>query len=41
LILGQFTIMAALGNALENRAIQRDFSRDPVSWAARTCVPLR
>jgi hypothetical protein len=28
--------MAALDNALDNRAIQRDFARDPVSWAART-----
>ena len=32
-------IMAALDNALNDRAIQRDFARDPVSWAARTCLP--
>jgi hypothetical protein len=36
LVLDQSMIMAALDNALENRAIQRDFARDPVSWAART-----
>jgi hypothetical protein len=29
-------IMAALDNALQNRALQQDFARDPVSWAART-----
>ena len=29
-------IMAALDNALNDRAIQRDSARDPVSWAART-----
>ena len=28
-------IMAALDNALRDRALQRDFARDPVSWAAR------
>ena len=33
-------IMAALDNALDNRAIQRDFARDPVSWAARTYLSL-
>jgi hypothetical protein len=33
-------IMAALDNALNNRAIQRDFARDPVSWAARAYLPL-
>ena len=33
-------IMAALDNALDNRAIQRHFARDPVSWAARTYLPL-
>ncbi len=34
-------IMAALDNALDNRAIaiQRDFAADPVSWAARTYLP--
>ena len=34
--LDQSMIMAALDNALNNRAIQRDFARDPISWAART-----
>jgi hypothetical protein len=33
-------IMAALDNALDNRAIQRDFANDPVSWAARTYLSL-
>jgi hypothetical protein len=28
-------IMAALYNALNDRAIQRDFASDPVSWVAR------
>jgi hypothetical protein len=32
--------MAALDNALNNRAIQRDFANDPVSWAARTYLPM-
>jgi hypothetical protein len=32
--------MASLDNALNNRAIQRDFARDPVSWAARTYLSL-
>ena len=36
LVLDQSMIMAALDNALNNRAIQRDFASDPVSWAART-----
>jgi hypothetical protein len=36
LVLDQSMIMAALANALDNRAIQRDFAADPVSWAART-----
>jgi Putative glucoamylase len=36
LVLDQSMIMAALDNALNDRAIQRDFARDPVSWAART-----
>jgi hypothetical protein len=35
LVLDQSMIMAALDNALNDRAIQRDFARDPVSWAAR------
>ncbi len=40
LVLDQSMIMAALDNALNNRAIQRDFARDPVSWAARTYLRL-
>ncbi len=33
-------IMAALDNALSNRALQRDFANDPVSWAAHTYLGL-
>jgi hypothetical protein len=33
-------IMAALDNALEDRAMQRHFARDPVSWAARTYLSM-
>ncbi|HWG61304.1 MAG TPA: glucoamylase family protein [Streptosporangiaceae bacterium] len=40
LVLDQSMIMAALDNALNNRAIQRDFARDPVSWAARTYLAI-
>jgi hypothetical protein len=40
LVLDQSMIMAALDNALENRAIQRDFARDPVSWAARAYLSI-
>jgi hypothetical protein len=40
LVLDQSMIMAALDNALEDRALQRHFARDPVSWAARTYLPL-
>jgi hypothetical protein len=40
LVLDQSMIMAALDNALENRAIQRDFARDPVSWAAHTYLSI-
>jgi hypothetical protein len=40
LVLDQSMIMAALDNALNNRAIQRDFASDPVSWAARTYLSL-
>jgi hypothetical protein len=36
LVLDQSMIMAALDDALNDGAIQRDFARDPVSWAART-----
>ena len=40
LVLDQSMIMAALDNALNNRAIQRDFARDPISWAARTYLSI-
>jgi hypothetical protein len=40
LVLDQSMIMAALDNALDNRAIQRDFARDPVSWAAHTYLSI-
>ena len=40
LVLDQSMIMAALDNALNNRAIQRDFARDPVSWAAHTYLSM-
>jgi hypothetical protein len=40
LVLDQSMIMAALDNALNNRAIQRDFARDPVSGAAHTYLSL-
>jgi len=33
-------IMAALDNALSNRALQRDFANDPVSGAAHTYLEL-
>ncbi|MGH2892809.1 MAG: glucoamylase family protein, partial [Solirubrobacteraceae bacterium] len=36
LVLDQSMIMAALDDALDGGALQRDFARDPVSWAART-----
>jgi hypothetical protein len=36
LVLDQSMIMAALDNALRDRALQRHFAADPVSWAART-----
>ena len=36
LVLDQSMIMAALDNALNNRAMQRHFASDPVSWAAQT-----
>jgi hypothetical protein len=35
LVLDQSMIMASLDNALHNRAVQRDFASDPVSWAAQ------
>ena len=40
LVLDQSMIMASLDNALNNRAIQRDFASDPVSWAARTYLSM-
>ena len=40
LVLDQSMIMAAIANALTDRAIQRDFARDPVSWAARAYLSL-
>jgi hypothetical protein len=40
LVLDQSMIMAALDNALNDRAMQRHFARDPVSWAARTYLGL-
>ena len=40
LVLDQSMIMAAIANALTGRAIQRDFARDPVSWAARAYLSL-
>jgi hypothetical protein len=36
LVLDQSMIMAALDDALNDDALQHDFARDPVSWAART-----
>jgi Protein of unknown function (DUF3131)./Uncharacterized protein conserved in bacteria (DUF2329). len=35
LVLDQSMIMASLDNALRNRAMQRHFAADPVSWAAK------
>ena len=40
LVLDQSMIMAALDNALHDRALQRDFARDPVSWAAHTYLSM-
>jgi hypothetical protein len=40
LVLDQSMIMGALDNALNNRAIQRDFASDPVSWAAHTYLSM-
>jgi Putative glucoamylase/Protein of unknown function (DUF3131) len=40
LVLDQSMIMAALDNALQDRAMQRHFARDPVSWAARTYLSV-
>jgi Putative glucoamylase len=40
LVLDQSMIMAALDNALANRALQRYFAADPVAWAAHTYLGL-
>jgi Putative glucoamylase len=40
LVLDQSMIMAALDNALRGRALQHDFARDPVSWAAHTYLSM-
>jgi hypothetical protein len=40
LVLDHSMIMAALANALDDRAMQRHFAADPVSWAARTYLGL-
>ena len=40
LVLEQSMIMAALDNALRDRALQRDFASDPVSWAAHTYLSM-
>jgi hypothetical protein len=36
LVLDQSMIMAAIDDTLNHDALQRDYARDPVSWAART-----
>jgi hypothetical protein len=40
LVLDQSMIMAALDNVLNDRAMQQHFSRDSVSWAARTYLGI-
>jgi hypothetical protein len=40
LVLDQSMIMAALDDALNGGALQNDFARDPVSWAARTYLSV-
>ena len=40
LVLDQSMIIAGLDNALRDRAMQRHFMRDPVSWAAQTYLTL-
>jgi hypothetical protein len=40
LVLDQSMIMAALDDALNDGALQRDFAGDPVSWAARTYLSV-
>jgi hypothetical protein len=34
-VLDQSMIMAGLDDALNNDALQRDFAKDPLSWAAK------
>jgi Putative glucoamylase/Protein of unknown function (DUF3131) len=40
LVLDQSMIMAALDNALQNRALQRHFARSSVAWAAQTYLSM-
>lgn len=40
LALDQSMIMASLDNELRDRAMQRHFAKDPVSWAARTYLSV-
>jgi len=40
LVLDQSMIMAAVDNALNNSALQRDFANDPTSWAAKTYLSM-
>ena len=40
LVLDQSMIMAALDNALRDRALQRHFAADPVSSAAHTYLAM-
>jgi hypothetical protein len=40
LVLDQSMIMASLDNALRNRAMQKHFAADPVSWAARKYLSM-
>jgi len=37
---GDQDLVASLDNALNDRAIQRDFARDPISWAAHTYLSI-
>jgi hypothetical protein len=40
LVLDQSMILAALDNALDDRALQRHFAADPSAWAARTYLGI-
>jgi Putative glucoamylase len=40
LVLDQSMIMAALDNALQNRAMQQHFAQDSVAWAAQTYLSM-